>query len=295
MTTFIPSPEQSAFFSAVQLSYSNIMLEASAGSGKTTTIEQLLKLPWMSTKKVLLLAFNKDIETELSRRCPPPIQTSTFHSFGLAAWRTKRFPNKVEISMDKQRRPNKLQLICKTLIPKYDFQYINPVCKVVEWAKSFGVGIFDPGDESAFRELLNHFNEDLEVEDEQRLIFYATQLLSQSNAQLDVLDFSDMLYFPLQHSLKWPKYDFVIIDEAQDTNRVQRAILERLVQPPCRLLAVGDPAQAIYGFRGADAEAINEMVSAFNMTVLPLATSYRCSQAVVAEAQKISKQKHEIN
>lgn len=297
MVTFTPSPEQSVFFASVLTTSSNIMLEASAGSGKTTTIEQLLKLPWMRTKKVLLLAFNKDIETELSRRCLPPVQTSTFHSFGLAAWRTKMFPNKVEVD------PNKLKTLCKTLIPKYDFAYIAAACKLVEWAKSFGTGVFDQAQEADFRQLLLHFSEDLEVSDEPRLIFYAMQLLNQSNAQLDVVDFSDMLYFPLQHSLKWPRWDFVIIDEAQDTNKVQRELLRKIcgwtaesaiVIPrttPARLLAVGDPQQAIYGFRGADSGAIAALIRDFNMLTLPLAVSYRCSQAVVAEAQRISKQK----
>lgn len=260
------------------------MLEASAGSGKTTTIEQLLKLPWMRTKKVLLLAFNKDIEAELSRRCPT-VQTSTFHSFGLAAWRTKMFPKKAEV------KPDKLKQICKVLVPKFDFQYSGPACRVVEWAKSFGVGIFDDGSETVFRDLLAHFDEDLEVESEEKLIFYCQRLLEMSNADLLSVDFNDMLYFPLQHALRWPRYDFVIIDEAQDTNRVQCAILDKLVQVPTRLLAVGDPQQAIYGFRGASSDAIDAMISTFNMTTLPLAVSYRCSQAVVVEAQRISKQK----
>jgi superfamily I DNA/RNA helicase len=60
-----------------------------------------------------------------------------------------------------------------------------------------------------------------------------------------------------------------------------------LAPPPYgRLIAVGDPSQAIYGFRGADATAMTDMQREFNMTVLPLSVSYRCSQSVVKEAQK---------
>lgn len=289
--TFTPSPEQAAFFSEVQSTSSNILLQASAGSGKTTTIEQLLKLPWMAGKKSLVLAFNKDIEIELRKRMPLSAQVSTFSALGLAAWKTKMFPQKVEVEVGGYGKDNKLKRIAKVVIPKYDFQYQQPTCKVVEWAKSFGVGIFSPGNETDFKDLILHFDENLEVESEEKLIFYCVQMLRVSNSDLTRIDFADMLYFPLLHSLRWPKYNFVIIDEAQDTNRVQRELLKSIATSPSRLLAVGDPFQAIYGFRGADANALNAMTEEFGMIVMPLAVSYRCSQEVVKEAQRISKQK----
>jgi len=104
----------------------------------------------------------------------------------------------------------------------------------------------------------------------------------------EVIDFDDMLYLPLRSKCTFDKKNYVFVDEAQDTNGVQRALLRRMLAPPPhgRLIAVGDPSQAIYGFRGADANAMSALREEFSAVVMPLSVSYRCSRAVVAEAQK---------
>jgi len=79
---------------------------------------------------------------------------------------------------------------------------------------------------------------------------------------------------------------YALLDEAQDTNAVQRALLKSILDSLGRLIAVGDPHQSIYGFRGADHEAMTLLKSGFAMEELALSVSYRCSQAVVKEAQK---------
>ena len=58
------------------------------------------------------------------------------------------------------------------------------------------------------------------------------------------------------------------------------------MKPDSRLIAVGDPAQAIYGFRGADSNSIDMIVSEFGCTRLPLTVSYRCPKNVVQHARK---------
>ena len=280
------SPEQLAFFNALSTTSSNILLSASAGSGKSTTIKEAIRLN--PSRRCLLLAFNKDIVEAIKPHVPSNAVVSTFHSLGLSTWKTSRFPSSVRVDA------SKLKTLAKTYIPKSHAQYHSPVCRLVDWAKSFGVGIFTPNEESSFRDLISHFDEDFDVPDESRLVFYAVQILASSNSELTVVDFSDMLYFPLLHRCSWPRFDWVFIDEAQDTNAVQAALLSQLltpppnsVFPPPRLIAVGDPHQAIYGFRGADSEALASLAKTFSMTELPLSVSFRCSQRVVAEAQRI--------
>lgn len=56
---------------------------------------------------------------------------------------------------------------------------------------------------------------------------------------------------------------------------------------PTRFIFVGDPYQGIYGFRGAQSDAMNVLRTRFGCTELSLSVSYRCPQAVVAEAQRI--------
>ena len=59
-----------------------------------------------------------------------------------------------------------------------------------------------------------------------------------------------------------------------------------MIKPGGRLIAVGDPHQAIYGFRGADSEAMGRIKEEFDCQELPLSVSYRCPQAVVRAAQE---------
>lgn len=100
------------------------------------------------------------------------------------------------------------------------------------------------------------------------------------------IDFNDQLWLVERFGLKLETQDYILVDEAQDTNVLQRAILRRLMGPSSRLIAVGDDCQAIYGFRGASSDALQQIVDDFAATILPLSISYRCSAAVVLLAQQ---------
>ena len=63
-------------------------------------------------------------------------------------------------------------------------------------------------------------------------------------------------------------------------------MLRRALKTNGRLIAVGDPCQAIYGFRGADSNAIENIKAEFSAIELPLSISYRCPRSVVALAQE---------
>jgi hypothetical protein len=90
-----------------------------------------------------------------------------------------------------------------------------------------------------------------------------------------------MLYIPEVLQLPVPEYDFVCVDEAQDYSPVALNFTMRLVNPEHggRLLFVGDPRQSIFGFAGADTDALDRIVTRANATVLPLSISYRCPEA----------------
>jgi superfamily I DNA/RNA helicase len=63
-------------------------------------------------------------------------------------------------------------------------------------------------------------------------------------------------------------------------------LLRRMASPATRIIAVGDPAQAIYGFRGADSSAMDNIRDEFVCQTFPLSISYRCPRKVVALAQR---------
>jgi DNA helicase-2/ATP-dependent DNA helicase PcrA len=76
-------------------------------------------------------------------------------------------------------------------------------------------------------------------------------------------DFTDDLWYAAIYADKihWPKYDFVLADEVQDFNECQKITLRKLSQSGAKIVAVGDENQSIYGFRGADTKAFNNLSS----------------------------------
>lgn len=82
------------------------------------------------------------------------------------------------------------------------------------------------------------------------------------------------------------KFTHVLIDEVQDTNPLQHAILSYL--NPRRVFAVGDPWQSIYGFRGSVPELARTMTDSGGVQK-SLSTNYRCSQAVVRLSNMVTR------
>ena len=79
-------------------------------------------------------------------------------------------------------------------------------------------------------------------------------------------DFDDDLWYAAQHAeeLNWSmprKYQFVLVDEVQDFNKSQMVILKKLVDNGAKVVAVGDPNQGMYRFRGADDAAFKDITA----------------------------------
>jgi DNA helicase-2/ATP-dependent DNA helicase PcrA len=113
-----------------------------------------------------------------------------------------------------------------------------------------------------------------------------------------LVDFDDLLLLwraaladPATGPVLRSMFDAVLVDEYQDVNAVQ-ADIARLLQPDggC-LTCVGDDAQAVYGFRGADPAHLQRLAADFpSLTVVRLARNYRSKQAVLALANAVRPQ-----
>ena len=103
-----------------------------------------------------------------------------------------------------------------------------------------------------------------------------------------IIDYNDMIYMPIVAKAEFQMYDLVLVDEAQDLDPIQHEILQASLDPDSgRLIVVGDPNQAIYGFRGADADSFQTLIQRFGCEVYPLTVSFRCPKAVVKQAQTL--------
>ncbi len=104
----------------------------------------------------------------------------------------------------------------------------------------------------------------------------------------DLIDFDDMIYLPVVNkSMRVWQNDWLQCDECQDTNNARRALARKMLRPGGRAVFVGDPAQSVYGFVGADCDAMELIKKDFGCIELPLTISYRCPRSVVREAQAL--------
>lgn len=277
---FNPSEDQTRIFNFIENDTRSAIIVAVAGSGKTTTIVEAAKrLP--PFKSSIFLAFNKNIQTELATRLPINVQAKTFHSHGLAAL-ARSLPSRPKLDGDKVR---------KILFAELDYRdfelYYKFISRLVSFAKNAGIGRLTPNTPAEWFNLTAHHNLICDG-DESDAVQLAQETLLASNSDLHNIDFDDMLYLACLRAVQFDKTNYIFLDEAQDTNAVQRDLLSRMLPegPNGRLIAVGDPGQAIYGFRGADANALESLRTEFACVELPLSVSYRCAQEVVREAQK---------
>ena len=168
--------------------------------------------------------------------------------------------------------------------------YSTSAVKIVDMAKNRGIGALVPmGDYNAWVSMIEHFDLEGALPEDAHLptvIRFCQQILTESNNNLDVIDYSDMVYLPLQRKLRMLQHEWVLVDEAQDTNPTRRALARKLLAPNGRLVAVGDPYQAIFGFTGADNDSLEQIEQDFEAIKLPLTITYRCPKAVVKHAQQ---------
>ena len=98
------------------------------------------------------------------------------------------------------------------------------------------------------------------------------------------IDLDDQLFCPAVCRIDYAQKPIVFVDEAQDLSPVQHRMLEGIVGNG-RLIAVGDPCQAIYEFRGAMSDSMEQFQRRFNMRELTLTISFRCDIEIVRNAQ----------
>ena len=102
------------------------------------------------------------------------------------------------------------------------------------------------------------------------------------------LDFNDIEHLALEviKDLKIT-FDYILIDEFQDTNLLQYTIFENLINSNTKTFIVGDPDQSIYGFRGADFKLLSRYIDQFSANTLVLTNNYRSLPAIILVANNL--------
>lgn len=272
---FKPSKYQADFKDWLLNSEGNGVVEAVAGSGKTTTLLWCLSLLQKGVR-VLFLAFNSHIVRELQSKIPNGIQCSTIHSLGLQS--ITQDNGKPEIVASKLRDTIK-DVTSKLKFENSKLKNIrNVIIKVVSLAKSVRIDFEGKHALVNLYNLISKYNIEVDptVCPENDILPYIKKVMVQTRQERSIIDYDDMLDHCLVYDIAMPKYDFVFVDEAQDLNQCQMDLLPKLSHKSTRIICVGDRYQSIYGFRGADTQAIPNLINNLESTVLPLSICYRC-------------------
>ncbi|MEY3278326.1 MAG: hypothetical protein RLZZ426_812, partial [Actinomycetota bacterium] len=265
-----------------------LLVLAGPGTGKTTTLTEavaarLVGDEALDPEQVLVLTFARKAATEIRDRIMarrgggiiPAV--STFHSLALAL--VREFDPDAAGEIRLLSGPEQEVVVREILQGLIDEQV---VADTVAWPKDLAAAIGKRGltvevrnamararglglgpeellkissqanDQNwmAVAELLDQYLEAVEMQaavDYNELIFKAVQLTRRPEIAAKVQT----------------RYRAVFVDEYQDTDPMQIALLQNLVAPTTTLIAVGDPDQSIYGFRGADSSAVKKFAEHF--------------------------------
>lgn len=307
--TFIPSKYQRDFFAALLCTRDNLQLVAAAGSGKTKSIEEALKqLPAAMWRSTLVTAFNAHIKEELQERqqagrIPQGVDISTIHGLGFKALRKHlgRGDTRDWVRSDKYRRilaeawegfePEEPQRLSE--VEKSDLSDARDAAE--DLLRLALLTMTDPQDPAALMAIVAHHEIRISELWREKVLAVVARAARWGRDGTPTgafrpehaISFEDMLALPLViPDVKFWQYELVFVDEAQDLSRAQLEIVRKVVRPGGRIVLVGDPKQAVYGFSGADTDAFDVSQRITGARRLPLSICYRCGREIVRLAQR---------
>lgn len=273
--------EQLDILNAATLTSSNLMINALAGCGKTSTLELVERA--VKSKPVLYLVFNKKNADEATDRMLSTTTVRTFNSIGHRIWAQSQSKN---LRLNAKKSGDILREMIDEVKSKSTSSEMwasyHEVVAGVALAKALGYvpdGIFPNAKrlipQKLFHKMLEERPDDLTSDLIDAVLSRSIKLSYEG-----LIDYNDQIYMPALFGGTFPKFPLILVDEYQDLSPVNHAMLERLCKH--RIIGVGDPYQNIYGFRGASAGGMDVATKHYSMQQLPLSTSFRCPSAIVS-------------
>ncbi|MCU1395217.1 MAG: uvrD2 [Ilumatobacteraceae bacterium] len=268
---------------------------AAPGSGKTTVLTRRIAYritvdPEVHAQHVLALTFTNQAASELHRRLRRAglrdrIEAGTFHAVALRLLRQRAVDNgqpTVNIVSDRRRL---LDEALRTTGVKLD---AFTATSELDWARARRLRF---GDYAVAAKRAGR-----------RANVTGAQLASVHEAystlkrRRGVLDFDDLLEQTAHlmqtdrlwaEGVRW-RYRHLFVDEGQDLNPLQHAVLESIRGDRPDLCIVGDPRQAIYGFNGADPAIMNGVERLYpGVTIVRLQRNYRCTPQIINASRTV--------
>lgn len=232
----------------------NILIDAKAGTGKTTVechaLNEVRKAD--ASLRILAIVFGNEDGQRLRDRTQG-IEGVTTHAFCMQIMRSQ-----YGAKLNKRKLDGLLLTVCgeeeevlvenvKALVVKLkaDAVHRNDMAGIGATIETYG---------------LNYTEDEIT-----NIITKAREVLRLGEDIKETgFDFDDSLYYVAINDVKLPHYDIVAVDECQDLNACQHILLRKFRDAGSRLIAVGDPNQSLYLFRGARADSFNLIRELFN-------------------------------
>lgn len=282
-------------YEAVITTEGPLLVLAGAGSGKTTVIKYrtaYLLEKGVNPESILILTFTNRAANEIRGRVVEMlgekggyVKACTYHGFCVDVLR--KYSNLIDISNDftilsAGDVEDAISLIASDVVDSEKKEF--PTSK-----KIFDMFSKMKNTKSTLKEAINEFHPDKILYLEQ--IESILEQYTDYKEEHDLLDYNDLIYytnmlfelFPSVRKSFCEKYKYKMVDEMQDTNDIQFALLNNLCKYGNQNIAVvGDPAQCIMGFQGANVENIMDFPNKFqSCKVIKLEQNYRSTQAIL--------------
>ena len=301
---FVPSKYQLNIVNWITQSTGNACCNAVAGAGKSSSlllIAKTLEQLGVSPYEIKVCVFGKENSKDLIKKFGSGWQSSisTLHSTGWSLVKQElgiRGGHKIKISSKKYKdiavsfglirgRNSRNSLLTSNKIVKQTdvfFKLLDllRLCNLNPTVRNL-------------QNLCEHHNLEGLIKPKEAVYYLdkCLQVGEQQAANKICFDFTDQLWLPVKWRLSnsgWLKtYKFVLVDECQDLNAVQLELVCMLAGKSGRILAVGDPRQAIMGFAGADCDSYAAIMARTRALELPLSICYRCPTEHIALVKKL--------
>ena len=265
---FKGSDEQVAIWDEMLSGSRHIMVNACAGGGKTSTAQQ----------GILRLIRDQDASAK----------SCTFHSLGNSICK-KHFPALARTKPNQYKLHDIIDKIERPLTVSEE-DWFNVQLAVSHLTKMAKVYLLDGTNRERLAQLADFFG--IELSDYPDTVYELVPRVVRSCLEkTSEIDFQDMIFFPAMMNLQGDVYDLLIADECQDASPDQRKLFQ-IACPSGRIMGIGDHWQALYSWRGADVDAMEQLKNSLEATKrgvvqLPLTMTRRCPSAHVALAQAI--------
>lgn len=280
------SKYQKEIFKFIKYGTGNAVINAKAGSGKTTTlIKSMSYIP--ESENVIFLAFNKSIEQELSEKLKDfdNVRAKTYHGLGYSILKENvGRNNKLNVCEYKyssyiNSNIHKLSPIYPSLSKQHKVIYKNNIKLLVDYCRYNLAQSIDEVNILCDKYGITILSDECDI---------VLRVLEWGKNELDDIDYTDMIWICIEKDLETRifKFDYIFIDEAQDSSIMQQSLIKKCYKRGTRFVAIGDESQCINAFAGADQEAFDKFKNEINTTTFDMPITYRCPKSIVEHVNK---------